>query len=165
MAGKPLRLVTFHYYRMAGTQLRHAGAAPVLPDESPRLCQQFHRALLDSPQGFHYKVSLEGFPPVHFDWLPLCETASALLVPPFVQGPPHDLVAILLNGVETPDELQSIVTRFPLRPEVWQDVKGAPKPLAVGALYTVGRFGEPATITIINAFANSYFSHFGTNEV
>jgi hypothetical protein len=44
-------------------------------------------------------------------------------------------------------------------------VRAAPKPLAVGALYTVGRVREPATVTIVNAFANSYFSSFGTNEV
>jgi hypothetical protein len=114
---------------------------------------------------FGYAVELEGFPVVHFEWVPVCHTAGALLLPSFVSRPGHDLVVILLNGLVTPDELRSITERFPLRAEIWQHVMSIEKPVAIGALYTVGRVREPATVTVINAFANSFFSLFGTNEV
>jgi hypothetical protein len=39
------------------------------------------------------------------------------------------------------------------------------KPIAFNLMNCVGRVREPATVTIISAFANSFFSLFGTNEI
>jgi hypothetical protein len=167
-----MRRVVFCYFAMHGTQLQRVVPPPPLDDESPLLCERFRKTLLEQPQGFHFDVELEGFPVVHFEWVPLGHTSGALLLPPFPSNadhgrprPPHELVAILLNGLESPEDLRKIVQRFPLRPDVWQEVMLTEKPVAVGALYTVGRIREPATTTITHAFANAFFSLFGTNEV
>lgn len=162
-----MRVVSCIYARVQPTALERVTPAPVLEDESPQLCQMFHKALLKSPEGFAYNVVLEGFPRVHFEWKPSCQTAGALVFPTFVPHPNQntpDLVSFLLNGIESPGDLTTLAKQFPLRADMWQEMMNATKPVALNFLYTVGRMREPATITIINAFANSFFSLFGTNE-
>jgi hypothetical protein len=127
----------------------------------------FHKALLKSPEGFTYDVVLEGFPRIHLEWKPASQTAGALVFPAFVPHPKQtapDIVSFLLNGIESPADLAALAKLFPLRADMWQEMMNVKKPVAFNLLFTVGRMREPATITIINAFANSYFSLFGTNE-
>jgi len=139
--------------------------ALLLEDESPVLYQKFHKALLQSPQGFKFQVELEGFPLVHFEWLPVGQTTGALTFPPFVNNRPRpEVLSLLLNGLESPDDLSALAKRVPGRADVWQEMLNARKPVAFNLLFSAGRLREPATVTIINAFANSFFSLFGTNE-
>jgi len=161
-----MRVVKCLYVAVRPTALERVAAARLLEDESPLLCQKFHTALRQSPQGFKYAAELEGFPVVHLEWVPVGQTAGALVFPPFVPRPGvgPDVLALLLNGLESPEELSALAKRFPLRADVWQEMLNAEKPVAFNVLFTVGRLREPATITIINAFANSFFSTLGTNE-
>ena len=59
-----------------------------------------------------------------------------------------------MNGLESPSELSELARRFPIHAGSWQKMLIAEKPVAFNLLYTVGRLREPATITIVNAFAN-----------
>jgi hypothetical protein len=149
------------------TKPEHVAAASLLEDESPMLCQRFRKALLESPQGFSFEAELEGFPLIHLEWHPLGQTAGVLSFPPFVHRPNRpgpDVLSLLLNGVESPEDLSALAKRFPLRADIWQEMLNAQKPVAFNLMFTVGRLREPATVTIINAFANSFFTLFGTNE-
>jgi len=131
------------------------------------LCQTFHEALLKSPEGFSYGLLLEGFPCIQVQWAPVGQTAGVLIVPTFVPRPAQtgpDIMGFLLNGIESPADLAALAKRFPVGADVWQELLNASKPVAFNLVFTVGRLREPATITIINAFANSFFSLFGTNE-
>jgi len=160
--------VQCQYVAVRPTALEKVTPAGLLEDESPLLCQKFRKALLDSHNGFKYDVELEGFPIIHLEWVPVGQTAGGLHFPPFVHHPRRpgpEVLCLLLNGVESPDDLSALAKRFPLRADMWQELLNAAKPVAFNLLFTVGRLREPATVTIINAFANSCFSLFGTNEV
>jgi hypothetical protein len=111
------------------TTLEHAKSGALLEDETPMLCQRFHKALLQSPQGFKFDVELEGFPPIHLQWMPVGQTAGVLSFPPFVAHPNRpgpDILSLLLNGVESPDDLSALAKRFPLRARSTRVKHGAP---------------------------------------
>lgn len=156
-------VVVVQYHLIGETKLQNVKPALVLADESPSLCAAFRKALMETPRGFKYRVELEGFAPIDTQWMPSCSTAGALLISSFRASHVHDLIAILLNGVETKDELAAIAAQYPLRPDIWSQALSSPKPLVTAAAFTVGRIREPATVTVINAFANSFFAQFGTN--
>lgn len=140
--------------------------APLLVSECPHLGQMFRKALLENPQ-FQYDVELEGFPIVRVEWQPLCQTAGAVIVPSFVpaRSPQPDAIALLLNGLESPEEMAAIRQRFPLSAEIWEDIGREPRrPLLANVYLCCGRMREPATVTILATFANAYFSTFGTGE-
>jgi hypothetical protein len=162
-----MRVVQCLYVAAGPTTLESLAPARLLEDESPILCQKFRKALFESPKGFKYAVEMEGFPTVHLEWIPVGQTSGAILFPPFVTHPGRtgpDLLSLLVNGLESPSELSELARRFPIHAGSWQKMLIAEKPVAFNLLYTVGRLREPATITIINAFANSFFCMFGTNE-
>ena len=88
-----MRVVHAAYVSTRPTTLKKISIAPVLEDESPDLFAKFRKALLDSPEGFKYSLELEGFPVVHLEWVPVVQTAGALIFPPFVKMP-GDLIRI-----------------------------------------------------------------------
>lgn len=74
-----------------------------------------------------------------------------------------DILCLLVNGVESNADLAALAKKFSIGADLWQEMLNCPKPLAFNQLYCVGRMREPATATIINAFANAYLRLFGTN--
>jgi hypothetical protein len=85
--------------------------------------------------------------------------------PCFHLRPGPEILSLLVNGLETPEDLFTLARRFPLRADMWQTMLNAKKPVAFNLLFTVGRVRATATITIINACADAFFGLLGTNEV
>ena len=156
----------FHtvYVRLGRSSLPEAKVGPLAADDAIKLTRKMHRALLKSPEGFVFSVRLEGLAEVRMRWEPLSTTAGAVLILPLrgpIEGPP-DAVAILLTGLESADDMTRIVSRFPLTPDIWDQVQKTLKPVAVAAFFLHGRFRDPATITTISACANAFFSSLGS---
>jgi len=100
----------------------HAGEG----DSSARACGRIadplpevsRRAAQITP-GVNYAMELEGFPIVHLEWVPVVQTAGALLLPPFVHHPGRsgpELLSILMNGLESREDLSALVKRFRCEP-------------------------------------------------
>ena len=148
---------------LGGPELAGQHPAPLLRDPglSASLCQRLRKQLLDFPLHFLFAIELEGFPLIRLQWVSLCKTAGILLLRSGKIDP--DVFGLLLNGVESEDEMRLIHQHAPpLRPH-WQRILDAPRPLAVFGYYQLSRLKDPALATVLGAFANSYFAQFGTS--
>ncbi|HXE55179.1 MAG TPA: hypothetical protein VN541_19305, partial [Tepidisphaeraceae bacterium] len=120
------------------------------------------------PRGFNSEIQMQGLPVIRLTWEPVGQTAGAVIFPPFVHRPGRrnpDIICLLLNGLESPEELSALAARFAVPDAIWQEVLGAEKPIAFTLVFEPGRVRDASTITILAAFANSFFSLFGTNEL
>jgi len=131
------------------------------PDLSAALCRRFRQELFDFPLHFLGTVRLEGFPLIRVQWVALCKTAGLILLRSGDIDP--DVFSLLLNGVESADEMKMIYQHAPpLRPH-WQAVLDAPRPVAVHGYYRPSRMRDSGVVTVLSTFANSYFTQFGTS--
>jgi len=67
--------------------------------------------------------------------------------------------------IKSPEELSALAGKFAIPDRIWQEVLGAERPVAFALVFEPGRVRDPATVTILSTFANSFFSLFGTNEI
>ena len=136
--------------------------APRLPDPASRLLgRKFQRDLPDFPVHFVGTVRLPGFPLIRLQWVALCKTAGILLLRSGRIDP--DVFSLLLNGLESEDEMALIRQHAPPFWPHWQKVLDADRPLAVYGHYRPSRMRDSAVSTVLGAFANAYFAQFGTS--
>src|SRR2546430_2639173 len=86
------------------------GARPaerlIEPDPSPQLCRRFRKDLFTTPIHFMADIRLAGFPLIGFQWLALCTTAGLVMLRSGRADP--DVFSLLLNGLESEDEMKLI---------------------------------------------------------
>src|SRR5579859_3845856 len=123
----------------------HGQTATRLEGEGATLCRRFQEALVEKPEGFGFNIEFEGFPLVKMGWKPAGQTAGVLTFPPFVNRPGRttpDLVCLLLNGLESPQDLADLARLAPLPAPLWQEAMNAQKPVAFSFVFTAGRVRE-----------------------
>ena len=163
-----MQVVQLRFAAVPPANFNGRAPAALLAGESATLCRRFREALVKSPEGFGFDVQLEGFPLVKMGWKPAGQTCGVLTFPAFVKRPGRnvpDLVCLLLNGLESPEDLAALARQAPIPAPLWQDAMNETKPVGFSFVFTAGRVREPATVTIISAFANTFFGQFGTNDV
>ena len=153
-------------YVKLGATLKHVKQADLLADEGPTLAQHFREAFRKSSDHFRSTILLEGFAPVAVEFTALCPTAGMVVVTPYAPiGDKPDAISLLINGLESPEEVEAVRSRVPFPPQVWEEIDRTRRPVAVTAFWVNGRLRDPATITILSSLANTYFSFFGTTNV
>lgn len=159
-------LKLLNVYIRLGESLSNVDVAPILAEESANLAEHFREPFRKSPDHFNSTTELEGFAPVHFEFTALCQTVGLVVVAPFTPGRMKpDAVCLLVNGLETKEDIAAVKAKVTLPPLVWMELEKSEKPVAVNVFFVNGRLRDPATITILSALANVYFSLFGTSQV
>lgn len=148
---------------LGGPEFTGQKAASVIrdPDLTGALCQRFHKELLEFPLHYLDAVRVPGFPLIRIQWIALFKTAGIQLLRS--GGIDPDVFSLLLNGVETADEMKQIHQHVPPLWPHWQRVLDAPRPIAVHGHYRLSRMQDPGVATVLNTFANAYFTQFGTS--
>jgi hypothetical protein len=126
------------------------------------LARQFRKSLLEMPLHFRVVVRLTGFPMMQIEWVSLCKTAGIILLRS--GGPELDAVCLLLNGVETEDEIALIRQHTPELREHWKEIVKGPRPLTVNGHFSPTRMSDSSLITAIDTFAIAYFGQFGSGD-
>jgi len=146
-----------------GPEFQGQRPAPTLRDPglNAAIRQRFRKKLFDYPLHFMETARIEGFPCIRLQWIALCKTAGIVLLRSGRVDP--DVFSLLLNGVETADEMKVIYQHCPaLRPH-WETIMSATRPLAVFEHHKLSRMKDPALATVLAAFADAYFAQFGTS--
>ena len=148
---------------LGGPEFEGQRPAPVIPDPdlTGALCQRFRKELLDFPLHFLGTVRVPGFPLIRIQWIALFKTAGIILLRSGDIDP--DVFSLLLNGVETADEMKQIYQHVPPLWPHWQSVLDAPRPVAVHGHYRLSRMRDSGVTTVLSTFCNSYFTQFGTS--
>jgi len=158
-------MVRFHCLHIAlgGPEFEGTAPAPILPDANTNvgLCRHFRQQLLEFPLHFVGCVRVEGYPLIRMQWVALGKTAGLVLLRSGL--PDLDVFSLLLNGVETGEEMALIRRHAPPLWRCWQAVSDAPRPLAAHGYFRVSRMLDRAVSTTLAVFANCYFAQFGTS--
>jgi hypothetical protein len=153
-------------YIKLGESLKHVKPAPLLADETASLTQHYREAFQRTPSHFRSNSELQGFAPVKVEWTALYPTAGMVVVSPYVRHVDKpDAISLLLNGLETPDDVKVITGKVPFPGHVWEDIDRSVKPVAVTVFWVNGRLRDPATVSVLSVMANVFFSQFGTTNV
>jgi hypothetical protein len=162
---KPVTKVKIVWFTMVGSSSSVEAADP-LNGEMAALTARFSHELRENPKGFVSQATFQGYATTRFIFRPLCATAAMLAFPSHAnpQAPP-DAICVLLNGVETPQDMQVVKAAVNLPPQHWERLEQLEKPLTAAAFNVNNRMRDPATTSLIHAIGNVYFNMFGTNAV
>lgn len=146
---------------LGGREFEGVLPAPVLADGaiSMSLVQRFRRRLIETPGHFLEGIEIEGHPLMRFQWIALCPTAGMALLRG--AGPDPEVWCLLLNGLEDEQEMEMIKPHVPMFQERWERVEAAQRPIAVAGYLSPTWLANSAVVTVLGAFANSYFAQFG----
>lgn len=157
--------VTINWIRLGQTNRDVRAAAP-LREEMAGMARSFRDLLRKDPTAFDHTVRLEGFLPVRLTFRALCQTVALVLIHPHTAAcPAPDAMCLLVNGVETREDIAAVKAQVNFPAGIWQSLEGAPKPVTVAAFNANGRMRDPATTTVIHVVGNVYFKQFGTNDI
>jgi hypothetical protein len=140
--------------------------APVLVSEAMvALCRRFRTSLLDAQENFHDTIRLPQLPDLNLEWVGIGLTAGVAI---WSVSDKIDAASILLNGMETDEDLRAIQTLFdgsdwPLPPSVWEAIKGEKPPLVTTIHYNARSQANRTTATAAACLANTFFAIFGTS--
>lgn len=145
---------------VGGVQLTGVGPATADPQHTAALSQRFHRLLLAFPGHF---IDIADFPDagrVNVQWVSLCPTAGLVLL----RGgnPEPDVIGLLLNGLESEEDMTTVRRHAPMLRDRWNEIDRLTRPTAINSHLQVARMLDPAVATVLHAFAESYFGLFGT---
>ena len=133
---------------------KHAAPAPnLMLDDDGAMCQQFHRLLLDHSerQGpMEATVNIPELQPIDVRWCGVGQTAGVAL---WVRGGKAGAASILLNGLETADQLAAVRAvigshNLPLPQKVWDDLVRDPRrPLIATLFFDLYHLTDPVVAT------------------
>jgi len=142
--------------------VQFAGITPATanPHHLAALEQRFRRLLLGFPAHFLDIIELADNPRIDLQWVSLCPTAGLVLL----RGgnPEPEVIGVLLNGLESGQELETVRRHTPMLRGRWDQIDRLTRPTAVQAYFQVTRMLDPAVATVLHAFASSYFELCGT---
>jgi hypothetical protein len=154
----------------AGLSFYAPAAGPAVPVPTPaqldcdttELLQRFHQDLLAKPKGFGGEVRLPFHVPIEFLWSSITDTSGVVL---WRTSGELRAASILLNGTETPGDLQrfsmELSQRQILMPEpVFSDMMKGERPLLTTIHYDLRSIGDSALMTVGPLFATAFFSMF-----
>ena len=146
---------------LGGTEFEGVMPAPVLSDAaiSVSLVQRFRRRLIETPGHFLEGIEVQGHPLIRLQWIALCATAGMVLLRGGSADP--DVWCLLLNGLEDEQEIQMLRAHVPMFQDRWERIEHAPRPVAVAGYLSPTWLANPAVVTVLGAFANSFFAQFG----
>jgi hypothetical protein len=148
------------HLNVGGVQLTGIAAATADPQHIAALGQRFHRLLLAFPAHFIDLVDFPNAGRVNVQWVSLCPTAGLVLLRG--ANPEPDVIGLLLNGLESEQDLATVRRHAPMLRGHWDEIDRLTRPTAINAYLQVARMLDPAAATILHAFAESYFDLFGT---
>ncbi len=119
----------------------------------------FHQKLLDAPAHLMASITIPDYPLVRLQWISLCQTAGLALLRS--GSPEPDVFFLLLNGLESEEELATIRSAVPALIPHWPKIEAAGRPVAVAGYTTPSRMADPAVATVLWALANAHFTQFG----
>jgi hypothetical protein len=141
-------------------------AADPLQSEMAGLTAHIRSELKKNPEGFDCTAKFRGFAPTRVIFRSICPTAATFAFPSHtMQNAPPDVVCVLLNGLESRQEMDLIKSTVSLPPQHWEELNHLEKPVLAAAFNINNRMRDPATTTLIHVLGNVYFSMFGTNAV
>jgi hypothetical protein len=137
----------------------------MVSEEMVPLCQRFRRSLLDAQENFHDTIRLPQLPTVDLQWIGIGQTAGVAVWS--VNGE-IDAASILLNGLETDEDILAIEVLFeeqgwPLPPSVWEGIAREEPPLLMTVHYNAQSRTNRTTATAAACLANTFFALFGTS--
>ena len=146
-----------------------AGPAVLVPnpaqlDYDPKeLLQRFHQDLLAKPKGFGGEIRLPYHVPIEFLWSSITDTSGAVL---WRTSGELRATSILLNGTETPADLQrfsmEVAQRQILVPgPIFSDMMKGERPLLTTIHYDLRSIGDCVLATVGPLFATAFFRCFG----
>ena len=146
---------------LGGEEFEGVLPAPVLADGeiSVSLVQRFRRRLLETPTHFLEGIEIQDYPLIRLQWVSLCPTAGMVLLRGATADP--EVWCVLLNGVEDEQEIESVKAHMPMFRDRWSRIDQAERPIAVAGYLSPTWLANPAVVTVLGAFANSYFAQFG----
>jgi hypothetical protein len=135
---------------------------PLLTRQGPALLRNFRRTLLDYPQHFIQQVRLSGHPLLWVDWVALCKTAGLVVLRSGRPAP--EAFCLLLTGLESEDDLETIRRHATMFRRHWPKVESAVRPLAVCGYNSPSLMANSAVHTVFSTFANALFALLGVGE-
>lgn len=136
-------------------------AAKLPNPASAILGQKFRQRLNEFPLHFLALAPFEGFATIAVQWVALTKTTGLVLLRSGNADP--DVIGLLLNGVESQEEMQLVRQNTPMFWHRWEQITELSKPLAVFGYGRPERAEDAAVTTVLGAFANAYFAQFGTS--
>lgn len=138
------------------------GIAPATanPRHSATLVQRFRRLLLSFPVHFLDFVEIPDTGRIDVQWITLCPSAGLVLLRS--GNPEPDVFALLLNGLESEQDLAVVRQHAPMLHDRWDEIDRLTRPTAVVAYLQVARMLDPGVATVLHGFASAYFDLFGT---
>jgi hypothetical protein len=157
-----LGVTRFSSLHVALGEVQLTGVAPATanPQLSAPLEQRFRRLLLAFPVHFLDIVEIPDTPRIDVQWVTLCPSAGLALLRS--GNPEPDVFALLLNGLESGQDLAVVRQHAPMLRDRWDEVDRLTRPTAVVAYLHLARMLDTGVATVLHAFASSYFDLFGT---
>ena len=130
------------------------------PRRSAALAQRFHKLLLAFPLHFLDTVEVADGNRIALQWVALCPSAGLVLLR---SGHPEpDVISLLLNGLESGQEIDAVRRHVPMLRDRWDEVDRLARPAAINGYLQISRMLDPTIATHLHAFASAYFELFGT---
>ena len=148
------------HFGVGGVQFTGVTPATADPQHLPTLAARFKRLLIGFPVHFLDIIELPDNARVDLQWVSLCPTAGLVLLRS--GNPEPDVIGLLLNGLESQEDLGVVRRHTPMLVGHWEETDRLLRPTAVNAYLHVSRMLDPAVATVLQAFASSYFELFGT---
>ena len=145
---------------VGGVQFTGITPATADPQHLPTLAARFRRLLIGFPVHFLDPVELANNARIDLQWVSLCPSAGLVLLRS--GNPEPDVIGLLLNGLESVADLESVRRHTPMLRSRWDEIDRLIRPTAVNAYFQVSRMLDPAVATVLHAFASAYFELFGT---
>ena len=148
------------HFGVGGVQFTGITPAVADPQHLSALVARFRRLLVGFPVHFLDIIELPNNARIGLQWVSLCPTAGLVLLRSGNSEP--DVISVLLNGLESQQDLETVRRHTPMLRSRWDEIDRLTRPTSVNAYFQMARMLDPAVVTVLHAFALSYFDLFGT---